>query len=530
MLILRIKRAEVALADGRLDEAYQQAIRDDVRQHRRGQKLVDRLVKRLMEQGQLHAAQDQPEQALFDYERAARIGGNQPRLMKLRQEATEVMNLRSQEKRRRNQLVNAARRQIEQGDLSVGARLVNNLDVPGDAADRLADDIAVKRVATEASLKRAEGAIGREDYGDAISALKELRRIQPGNQRLAELTGHVTKALVEQAKDAIDGGRLDKASLLLNQASMLPSGNIEVPELTRVVRQCQAASSYLRRGDIQQGLEKLTRIAQLLPDADWLHQAVLRAEQASTALSAIETGPLGLLDSKGASAVMNGNSVEKPVMAEIVTGPRDKLAAPTADVLATRFLLQVDGGGSFVVGRGSVTTIGPASSSRRPDIGLLAPSNAATVRIERLEGDYFLRGATAVRVNDKKVTQKLLSHGDRITLGPRCSFRFLVPNAASTSAVLDLSGARFPRRDIRRVVLLDESIVLGPSRTAHIQVSDQPKNIVLHLRNDQLHYRNNAGMRVHGTEDQSIPIPTGKPIEIGEISIVLTELNSSEVA
>ena len=36
MLALRIRKAEVAVKDGRLDEAYQMAVREDVRDHRKG--------------------------------------------------------------------------------------------------------------------------------------------------------------------------------------------------------------------------------------------------------------------------------------------------------------------------------------------------------------------------------------------------------------------------------------------------------------------------------------------------------------
>ena len=139
--------------------------------------------------------------------------------------------------------------------------------------------------------------------------------------------------------------------------------------------------------------------------------------------------------------------------------------------------------------RGRITTIGPISSSEGPSVGLLAPANLPTVSVERLDEDYFLRCDGSVQVNGKCVSEKLLSHGDRISLGPRLELRFLLPNAASTSAVLELTSAKMPRQDVRRIILLDESIVLGNNATAHVRVRGLQESVVLHLRHGQLHYR-----------------------------------------
>src|SRR5437764_6767698 len=54
MLILRIRQAQVALADSRLDEAYQLACATDVRTHRRGQTLIGELARALVKRGQEH--------------------------------------------------------------------------------------------------------------------------------------------------------------------------------------------------------------------------------------------------------------------------------------------------------------------------------------------------------------------------------------------------------------------------------------------------------------------------------------------
>ena len=56
MLFLRIKQAEVALADGRLDEAFEIAKAADLKRQRSGQDLIGRLTRSLLKRGREDAA------------------------------------------------------------------------------------------------------------------------------------------------------------------------------------------------------------------------------------------------------------------------------------------------------------------------------------------------------------------------------------------------------------------------------------------------------------------------------------------
>lgn len=521
MLILRIRRAEVALADGRLDEAYEQAIREDVRQHRKGQRLTDRLAKRLLERGQLHASQGQFAAALFDYERAARLGGNQASLIKLRDEARRAMRSLQDQQRRQEHLVSAARKQIRVGELTVGARVVDQLGETDAVSAELVEEIALKRASTEAVLQRADAAWRRQDYAATVEALQEVKRSQPRNQRAAELTQQVTRELVNQTRDAVRAGRLDQASLVLKQITPLSEDDWEVVEMVRVLQQCNEAAARIRKGQLQDAQHNLARLAQALPNATWVEQAVLQADEAVRAVNQILSGPLGLVDSQ--PRAMPG---PLPIQARARDGAeKEDAGGGVSDVVPHNFLLQVDGAGSYVVSASASTSIGPASSSRSADIGLLAPSHLPTVRIERLDGDYFLRSPQPVRVNQREVTDKLLSSGDQVVLGPRCGFRFLLPNAASTTAVLDLTGARMARQDVRRVVLLDQSLVLGSNRTAHIVVHEHTPKVVLRLRDRQLCYRKPGDFRVNGNAPASVVIPMERPVQVGDLNLVVTGLN-----
>jgi hypothetical protein len=96
-----------------------------------------------------------------------------------------------------------------------------------------------------------------------------------------------------------------------------------------------------------------------------------------------------------------------------------------------------------------------------------------------MEDDYFLRSTTGA-------SGKLLSGGDKINISPRCRFVFNVPNPSSTTAVLDLTAGRLPRADMRRVILLDRDLIIGPGPASHIRADHLTESVVLQVRDGVL--------------------------------------------
>ena len=334
------------MADGRLDEAYDQAVRDDVRQHRRGQRLISRLVDRLVERGQAHVQLGRLEQALADYDRAARLGGNQPRIANMRAEALRALESIAQQRRRRSELIAAAGRHIGRGEITCGARLVEQLGTDDSAAVRLSEDIAAKRAAVEAALARAEQALGRQSYEVAASELLQVKKAQPAHARLAELAGQFTAAVATQVREAIQQGRLDTALSLLAQLKRLTGEDATASELCRPLDECRLALTWLDRGDIHQALRSLIRLGQLVPDVVWIQQTIQQTQQASLCVEAVRNGPLGLIDRTACGEV----GVAPSAWANQATTPfREQPtpilpAMPDSDTppLPSQFLMQVD--------------------------------------------------------------------------------------------------------------------------------------------------------------------------------------------
>ena len=154
MLILRIRKADVALADGRLDDAYQQAICEDVREHRRGQRLITRLTKAYQKRGLEHLAAGNAQGALADAERATRLGGNQPKLVALRNDALAKLASQQMQQRQRQQKIEAARQCIVSGDFSLGTAICAPLGETENTVAGLMQDADLARRKLDAALDR----------------------------------------------------------------------------------------------------------------------------------------------------------------------------------------------------------------------------------------------------------------------------------------------------------------------------------------------------------------------------------------
>lgn len=534
MLILRIRQAETALKDGRLDEAYELACCDDVRAHYRGQQMIGRLTRALLERGRGHLTDARWQQALADCEKAGKLGGNLNEAAELRAAINVAMQADQREQHRRADALAAARQHLENGRLSMAEGLLDGMDQDGVKVVALREKAATARARAEAALDRAEAARGRQDWDAAIAALAEARQVHAANSRLDGLAAAVSTEVVRYIRSSIHQGRLDVAGTLVERLARLMGETVEVSELRGVMAQCRQAADRIERGELRRATEVLRRLSTVLPEAAWLVPSLDALQQAAERLEQVRGGPLGLL------MVATGTLPAKPA-ARAVTAPmhacperhgRPDLGetrltpSPRAwagSSLPSQFLLQVDGVGGFLVVRGHRVTLGPVSSSQRPDIGLMAEPDAPVISIERTDEDYFLVAQRPVAVNDQPVTRKLLANGDGIALSPRCRMRFVRPNAASTSAMIELHGARLPRGDARRVIFMDRSVVLGPGTTAHVRIDQLSEPVVLHLRDERLLCQGNTEVLVDDVAaDPAAGIPIGANVRVGSVSFVVT--------
>ena len=100
---------------------------------------------------------------------------------------------------------------------------------------------------------------------------------------------------------------------------------------------------------------------------------------------------------------------------------------------------------------------------------------------------------------------------------------FNLPSAASTTAVLDLTGCRYPATDIRRVILLDRDVILGAGLATHIRVEDAEENVILHVRDNRLFCESKLPVEVNGAPmDRISGIAIDAHVKVGSVSFVVS--------
>ena len=519
MLNLKLKQARCAFGDGRLDEAFELIKADSVLQHRQGQKLALKLSKAFSERGSGHLEAGRIEQGLSDCNKAEKLGGNLPEIALLRSAICQAMeNKRLADQQNQAKLADA-KENIQNGWLSVGEEILSDASEQGQAQVLLQNAKAV-RAKVDAVVCRTQQALKRNDLEGAIDIIKKGSVSLGMNDKADNILIQVRSKLHEYISGNLNKGRIDLAFEMLSRSGSIAIDSVETKELTQAVSWCNQAAQYIRSGQFSRASELLQRLKIFLPKAPWLDKAIAQAQKGATAIESLRTGPLGLIHCDSGD-----NTAQEDENPDIVSNTGAVKRGKFSMAIPSTFILQIDGVGSYLVLCDNRVTVGPVSSSARPMVGLVAAPNLPVAVIERTEGDYFIRSDRSIVVNDASVTEKLLTDGDRIALSNRCRMRFNLPNAASTTAMINLASARLPRVDINKVILMDREILIGRGPANHIVAEQTDEKIVLLVNNGKLVCRTKASMEVDGRRvDPRCGLVMNTPVRIGQLSMVLTPL------
>ncbi len=524
MLILRIKQAKTALADGRLDEAYKLVQASDIQQHKRGQVLIGKLARALTKRAELHLDAGRISQALNDCNKAEKLSGNDPKVAQLRQDLCHVIMQNHKDIQNRNQKLQAAKHNLETGWLSVSEKILTETSADDSRADLLLNRAAAIRVQMDAVIASAQQALNRGDIEAAVNVIKVSRLTNSRNARLDDLIAKIKSQAEQKILNYLNSGRIDLACSVLEHLKKLSPDSARVKELSSIVSELAKASVLIKKGQSQSAAQVLSKVKLILPTARWLDTAIEKAQSAAESLSQLLTGPLALIEPVQAetsfvSSLYEGNSTEQNQMS-------DNLVPHNAEkLLPGEFVLQADGVGSYLVFTKPIVTIGPVSSPVRPELALMAESSLPVVTVERVDDDYFLRAQKAVFVNDKQTDEKLLADGDSIALSSRCRLKFHLPNAASTTATIIISGARLARPDIKSIILMDRDILVGRDLNNHIRAEQVSEKMTFLAKDGQLICKTNEQIYVNGRHhDSREPLTFDVPVKAGNLSLVLTQL------
>jgi hypothetical protein len=504
VLILRLKQCERALADGRLDEAYDLARQSDVRTHRRGQELISELVKALIERGRRHLAQGRLLAASADADKAVQLGGNLPDAVQLREAVHAALRGTEKVNQQAAQALALARRHADQGQLTVGQQVLDQSPLADARLDGLKHDLAARRAGLESTLKKATEAFDAGDWEAAVDQIAMAGKNGAQDAALRRLADRIADHAAAEAAPQVESGRLDAAAVLLARLDRLPADTTATRQLRTTLDQCRAASDAIAAGQQQEAEDAVRRLQVMWPKAGWIRELAEQARQWGQVQTNIRTSPLSLL-------------------ALTAQRPPAKTPAPPAATRMQSLVLHVDGVGSFQVLPGSKVTLGPLSSTRSLDLPLMIDAAAPTITLSRSDEDYFLTANGPATVNEVPCVNKLLNNGDRIGLGTRCRLTFRRPSAASGTAVLDISGARLPVAGIRQVILLDREIVIGPGGGAHIRADELASPVVLMRSGEGLACRSATEITIDGRPaGNAANLPQGAHISVGSLRFVIS--------
>jgi hypothetical protein len=163
-----------------------------------------------------------------------------------------------------------------------------------------------------------------------------------------------------------------------------------------------------------------------------------------------------------------------------------------------RFLLWVDGVGGYLVCLATRVTLGQAAPDAYVDVPLFADVSRTHAALTRDPEGYLLEALRPIQVNGRPTEKALLQPGDQITLGTRCQFQFRQPVPVSATARLDLtSGHRLPLA-VDGVLLMADTLVLGPNSHAHVTIGHLEQPVVLFRQKDGLGIRYTGSFTVDG--------------------------------
>lgn len=435
----KLRAAQQACEQGRLDEALDKLQADDLRQFQPAQPLIELLAAKLQRRALLRLASADPAAAWRDLRLACGLVG----------ETAEVMDTR--------RLLVAgeldAAKQFLAGGQSTPARLV---------LERLVD----QRAATT----------------EVRGWLEVVQHCESSRQLLAR--GKFAEA--EAAWIAASALQPEASFLTTRQATV----TAEAEAGRKLTDQLQEAARAGDWGDVRTFADDVLKLA---PACDWARELRRRAWA--------HMAPLTELDRRrprlDATQSWRPSTIRLPDRGTSDHDHAERLGA------TPRLLLWVDGVGGYLVCLGESVSLGQAASPGSVDVPILGDLSRQHAMVRRDGENYLVVPRQPVRVRGQLVGQPtLLRDGDELSLGEQVRVRFRQPHVLSASARLEWVSRHRSQPSADGVILMAESLVLGPDAQNHIVCRHWSHDVVLYRRDGQLFCRSSESLEVDGRWSQ----------------------------
>jgi tetratricopeptide (TPR) repeat protein len=367
-------------------------------------------------------------------------------------------------------------------------------------------------------IDRGERHLQHDDLAGAWSDLKQAEQIGTADASATQLRQALTQRGLADAKALLDAGEPARAAEALAQLRDRGVQLAEVKLLEEAARAWTSARDQADRGEFPQAVQALERVGRLLPQSSAsferfqkeleerrknfgdllikLHEAAQQEKWREVIQAAEHVLALAPQHAEARKVRSRAwKAIEPPTVAHV---PAADPGHPDIPPPAPRFLLWIDGIGGYLLCLGNRVTLGQAAPDAFVDIPLYADVSRMHAAMTRDAEGYLLEALRSVQVNSRPVDRALLRAGDRITLGSSCQLHFRQPVPVSATARLDLvSGHRLPLA-IDAVLLMAETLVLGPGPQAHVAIPELKQPVVLYRHKDGLAVRYSGHMTVDG--------------------------------
>ena len=527
-LFVRIRTAEKALDEGRIDEAYLAAVQPDIRKHRRGQKLLDNLVRPLLARARLQLQAGRYEEALSDLDKLRAMDRAGPDVDNMRQRIVQQMQTKQQHDADRQEDVARAASNLNAGRLESGRLAIEQIEDSHRRAElREQLDLRVQRSAQ--LLTQAADALNRGDVNGALRFWQETCERHGRTRDSDEFATLLAPAYRRILDDWFGAGTLERFLTCRVGIEKLQAFDPALAELGQMVVLCQRAATQLGNQDYN-GLRKtLLKLRATRGKATWLKEMLAALEKITAAQDSLLASPVGLLTSSA------GPPVDAATVARVATHERKQpirsVPAQPSDPNSTplgsaSLLMLVDGTGSSLVISQDCVRIGRAGSRGAIDVPIPTDIQSHHADISRDGEDYFLSAYGPVRVNNHDVKRTLLRDGDRIVLGGKAKMVFRKPSRKSGSAVLKLSHRCRLAQDVSDVILFRETCLIGPQASCHIRMREGNTQVVLFDRGGTLYGREAAP--AGGKLGDAKPLPLDETLDFGEVRVTIKPYQGNE--
>ncbi len=197
---------------------------------------------------------------------------------------------------------------------------------------------------------------------------------------------------------------------------------------------------------------------------------------------------------------------------------------PTAS--KTRLILWIDAVGGYFICLTPEVRLGQAVPESDVEVPLLADLSRHHATLRRDEEGYTIDPVRETRLNGQVITTpSWLNDGSRLELGATLKLRFSRPHALSATARLDYVSHHRTQPSSAAVLLMADTLILGPSAENHVVCRHWPHDVVLHRQHGGLFVSSRTPVIVGGQEYESrAPLGWNSRVEGEGFSFSLEEI------